>query len=306
MKIRLPDLRRRLQRKWAHLPDRTITLADASPFRSLRYYRTRLPNPLKAIKRPLHRTDERHAGGFAGDAEIHMARDFYPRQQLEILTFTRHFREQIEADPGAYGVSPEQCAQYAVTQQAFADALMIAIDPVTATRSKRTVKDAAGAALEEATRFLARIIRAHPGVTTVMRVELGLSETNPGDGGSAIAPPTEQPTVLVKSIAGPQIQIELRDDAHKRRKPAGVIGALLFVSRADQPSPNLSDWTFMEIATRARETLTFGPEFGAGEKVWVMAQWFSPTGARGPSSRPVHAYLQGGLVMPANLASMAA
>jgi hypothetical protein len=235
-----------------------------------------------------------------------MARDFYPRQESQILFFTQHFRERIEAQPDAYGLSLEQCAQYALTQQAFADAFSVVNNPTTATRPARMAKNNARVALEDATRFLARIIRAHPGVTIEMRISLGLSEADAGDGGAAVPAPKEQPLVLVRTIAGRKIDVELRDDANKSRKPARVAGALLFVQQADAPSANLSDWQFMDISTRARETLTFGPEFPPGAMVWIIAQWFSPTGARGPASRPVCAYLQGGIVGPADVARLAA
>jgi hypothetical protein len=235
-----------------------------------------------------------------------MARDFYPRQEGTILSFTRMFSDRIALAPADYGVSIEQCEQYAATQQAFADAYRITNDPTIATRPSRMAKNAAAAALEDATRFLARIIRAHPGVTTTMRIELGLSEADAGEAGAAVGPPKDQPLLIVRSIIGRQIRIQLRDDAYKRRKPAGVIGALLFVVRDEQASADLADWTFMEVTTRARATLTFGTAFPAGAKVWMRAQWFSTTGARGPASEAVCAYLQGGLVSPANIARLAA
>ena len=69
------------------------------------------------------------------------------------------------------------------------------------------------------------------------------------------------PLVIVKSITGRQIHIELRDEANKSRKPAGVSGAVLFVMRDDEPSANVTDWTFMDISTRTRATLRFGAQF---------------------------------------------
>ena len=235
-----------------------------------------------------------------------MARDFYPRQEAAILSFTRNFGDTISLSPGDYGLSVGQCEQYVATQEAFAEAYMIAIDPGTATRSNRAGKDAARVMFEAQTRKLARIIRAQPDVTTQMRINLGLSESDAGEGGAAIARPEQMPRVIVKSVVGREIHIELRDEANKSRKPAGVSGAVLFVMRADEPSANVTDWTFMDISTRTRATLRFGAQFPAGAQVWVMAQWFSTTGARGPASMAVCAYLQGGVVVPANIARKAA
>jgi hypothetical protein len=283
-----------------------ITLANAFSLHLRRFYRTWRHCRHKPIKCASRFSDALHTGPVAGGLEVRMARDFYPRQERQILFFTKRFREQIEAQPDAYGLSFEQCAQYALTQQAFADAFWVVNDPTTATRPARIVKNKARVALEDATRFLARIIRAHPGVTTEMRISLGLSEADVGDGGAPLGAPKEEPVVVVRSNAGRQIEIELRDAVGKIRKPAGVAGALLFVRRADEPSSNLSDWQFIEITTRARETLTFGLEFPAGARVWIMAQWFSPTGARGPESAPISAYLQGALVGPTSVAQMAA
>src|SRR4051812_5836262 len=104
-----------------------------------------------------------------------MGRDFFPRQEVDIVAFTRNFKQQIAIAHAALGLSDEQVAHYAATQAVFEAKYSAALNPTTATRPARAAKSDALVALEAETRVLARIIRSNPAVTSDMRLALGMT-----------------------------------------------------------------------------------------------------------------------------------
>jgi hypothetical protein len=224
-----------------------------------------------------------------------MPRDFFPRQEAKILLWTANFAQRINSDPGAFGLSDAQAAHYLATQEAFASAFALAMNPQTATTPARAGKNSARVALEAETRMLARIIRATPNVTAVMRIGLGFGEAASGKG-TPTPSPADAPQLQIDSVRGRWVNVRLSETGSGvRRKPDGVAGALFFTFAGEEPPASINAWSLAEQTSTTLTTIRFGSELSAGTRVWIVACWYSPRGQRGPMSAAVCTWLQGGV-----------
>ena len=170
-----------------------------------------------------------------------MPRDFFPRPESRILSWSANFKNHILAAPGDYGLTAQQAADYAAVQETFAAAYQTAVNPSTNSASAVLAKNIARQALEALTRSLARIVRADPLVTAEMRFDLGLS-LPPAGGGSPIVPPDAPPVLRVIGSMGRDVVVRLwdRNFPTRRGKPAGVSGAAPFAVVGEAPPARLA------------------------------------------------------------------
>src|SRR6185369_6046083 len=90
----------------------------------------------------------------------HMPRDFYPRPEATIVSFTAQFSRKINEDPGLYGFSEDDAARYAVIQEAFAQAYAKVQSNSTDSSSAYIAKEEARVALEKASRSFMGQVKA--------------------------------------------------------------------------------------------------------------------------------------------------
>jgi hypothetical protein len=150
----------------------------------------------------------------------------------------------------------------------------------------RQAKDAARAALEKEVRPVTNFVQGWPKTTNADRAEMGITvrDTSP----SPAPAPTSRPLALVESPARLTHQLRLVDESTptRRARPAGVLGAEVWVKLvdADQPAPtDPAALTFLTMTTKP----SFRAEFKAGEggKTAVyMARWVNTRGEKGPWS----------------------
>src|SRR5438128_954067 len=101
--------------------------------------------------------------------------DFLPRRGFDFLNWSRAFDQQINSDPQAFGIRPEDAAEYAMRHAAFAEAMQTANAPGSRTVPSIARKSTAEAALKQLARALVRAVKLHAGVTPSQRIGLGLS-----------------------------------------------------------------------------------------------------------------------------------
>jgi hypothetical protein len=220
--------------------------------------------------------------------------DFLPSSDTDLLNWGNSFSEKITATPTAYGLVATQSAAFAALLGIYSDALAIAIDPTTRTRSTIATKDEAKTPLKANARDLARIINAFPAITNTQRLDLGLTPRK-GEA-SPINPPDECPVMTVVSAIGRTLKIKLSgQDTTRRGKPDGVDGATCFSFVGSAPPADISQWKFEASITRTTFDLEFPATVPAGSQVWLCAFWFSPRSESGPACQPISAYLAGGV-----------
>ena len=227
--------------------------------------------------------------------------DFLPRREAEMLLWSRNFDQRINAAPGDYALTAGQAAEYRTLHEAFADAFKLSQQPGTRTPVVLSERDEAKAALVAFARVLAGVVRSAPGVDDVRRLELGLTVRAKGRR-PRIGRPTEAPHLFVEPVlARPAVRVTLfaPGAAVRRAKPAGVAGATVFTFVGEEPPLLLSEWKLGVQTTRTTAEVRLPHPPPPGARVWVIAQWFNPTGQRGPASLPASTRVVGGWAMAA-------
>ena len=141
-------------------------------------------------------------------------------------------------------------------------------------------------ALEKQVRPVTNFVQGYPKTTNADRAEMGITvrDTSP----TPAPAPSSRPLALVESGQRLTHQLRLVDESTptRRARPAGVLGAEVWVKLvdADQPAPtDPAALTFLTMTTKP----SFRAEFKAGEggKTAVyMARWVNTRGEKGPWS----------------------
>ena len=157
-----------------------------------------------------------------------------------------------------------------------------------AAEAARQAKDGARSGFEGAIRPLVRQLQASPDVDDAERAAMGITvpdrETTPQ------VPPKTRPVVSVDTSQRLQHTIAFADEATPTRKakPAGVMGAELWVKVGDPPPVDPSELTFLSLDTRTPYVADFPGEDG-GKTAHYMLRWVATTGEKGPWSETASA-----------------
>ena len=157
-----------------------------------------------------------------------------------------------------------------------------------AAQGARQAKDGARDGLEGAVRPLVRQLQASPEVDNAERAAMGI--TVPDDEGSPQGPPTTRPVVSVDTSQRLQHTIAFADEATPTRtaKPAGVMGAEIWVKVGDPPPSGPGELGFLSLDTRTPFVAYYLGADG-GKTAHYMLRWVSTTGAKGPWSETASA-----------------
>jgi hypothetical protein len=225
-----------------------------------------------------------------------MGRQYFPTTDNGLLLWSRHLSDRINASPGEYGVSVEMAESYAVLHQAFA-AAMAGVDPGVRNKASVRSKNDARSALKSAARRIVMAVRSTATVSEAQQIYLGLTVR----GRPTLIPrPTDPPAVDIVSVSGRTVRFRLHDSTTvRRRKPAGVQGAVIFSFVGPEAPNERAALKFEGITTRTKAEVTFPVTVAPGEHVWLTAAWFNPRTQSGPMSRPAGAVIQfgGGMAM---------
>jgi hypothetical protein len=234
-----------------------------------------------------------------------MPRDFYPRREADIVSFTSNFGSRVTTDPEAFGLTPEMVAGYMDLQRAFVACYFTVHAPSSNSSSAYAAKKAARVKLEAATRPLVSRVRATLAVTDGQRALLGLK---PRPVRRRHVPAPEGPPYLrVRGAVGRMLRIELSDRTSLRRGiPRDVDGATILGYVGDFPPANADQWELKGHTSRATTAVRFDNALPPGTKVWLIAHWFNRRCERGPNCAPVYTHLPYGATMRLGLAQRAA
>lgn len=214
--------------------------------------------------------------------------DFLPRSEGLLLMWLENFGRRIDAAPEDFGITPQQAAEFQSLLAAFAHLYQLAQQPATRTPAGVVGKDTAKAAVVAMARRLAALAQASADVTDAQRVLLGL-RLRWSDRRRHVPPPPDAPGVRVRPILGRNaVRVQVYDTtaAFRVAKPRSVASAVLFTHVGEAPPSADTPWTFYAQPTRTTAEIDFPPGLPMGTRVWVMAQWCSPTNQRSPASEP--------------------
>jgi hypothetical protein len=215
-----------------------------------------------------------------------MAYDYIPRPEAEMAKFTTVLLRHIEREPGEYGLVQAQVDRFREVHSRFMEVYSLVKDAETRTRPKIVLKDERKRELISATRQIVDVMQAWEGMTDAKRIALGITVRGPR--ARRVHVPTDGPSVGLDA-AGRNVSIAL-DSGLTRSKPAGVLGALLFVCYGDEPPTRESDWKFLMMTGRTRVNVRLD-EVREACTVWITACWFNGRMETGPYGEPREIHL---------------
>lgn len=219
-------------------------------------------------------------------------RDYLPRTDGGLLSFSSNFSTKLSAEPEAFGQTIAVATLLATKQSLFATRLTAAVDPTTRGSHTRLLKNEARLDLVAYLRQVAQAITRTLTVTDAQRDALGLPivdrEPSPRHA------PALAPLIEVMSVIGTLVKLRLRDAQapDSRAKPPSAEGATVFSYCGETPPPaNDPGWRWEGQTSRTITEVQF-PATVPSQKVWVTAVWYTERGRISPATVPVATVLQ--------------
>jgi hypothetical protein len=211
---------------------------------------------------------------------------YMPRPDGDFAAWANHYYDAVKKWWDANGFDPTDLKPLETALAEWQKDYPAHVAAQQRAEGARQAKDAARAALEKEVRPVTNFVQGWPKTTNADRAEMGITvrDTSP----TPAPAPSSRPLALVESGQRLTHQLRLVDESTptRRARPAGVLGAEVWVKLvdADQPAPtDPAALTFLTMTTRP----SFRAEFKAGEggKTAVyMARWVNTRGEKGPWS----------------------
>jgi len=211
---------------------------------------------------------------------------YMPRPDGDFAAWAQHYYDAVEKWWSTQGFDKDELTNLKKALDTWQSLYPAHIAAQQRAEGARQAKNAARAALEKEVRPVTNFVQGYPKTTNADRAEMGITvrDTSP----SPAPAPSSRPLALVESGQRLTHQLRLVDESTptRRARPAGVLGAEVWVKLvdADQPAPtDPAALTFLTMTTKP----SFRAEFKAGEggKTAVyMARWVNTRGEKGPWS----------------------
>lgn len=211
---------------------------------------------------------------------------YMPRPDGNFSAWANHYYEAVKKFYEEQGFDPDLLTPLQKALATWNAQYPAHVRAQAAAEAARQAKDAARAALEKEVRPVTNFVQGYPKTTNADRAEMGITvrDTSP----TPAPAPSSRPLALVESGQRLTHQLRLVDESTptRRARPAGVLGAEVWVKLVDADAPTPTDpaaLTFLTMTTKP----SFRAEFKAGEggKTAVyMARWVSTQGEKGPWS----------------------
>ena len=211
---------------------------------------------------------------------------YIPRPDGDFAAWANHYYEAVKKFYDAQGFDPTDLKPLETALENWNKDYPAHVAAQQRAEGARQAKDAARAALEKEVRPVTNFVQGYPKTTNADRAEMGITvrDTSP----TPAPAPSSRPLALVESGQRLTHQLRLVDESTptRRARPAGVLGAEVWVKLVDADSPAPTDpaaLTFLTMTTKP----SLRAEFNAGEggKTAVyMARWVNTRGEKGPWS----------------------
>ena len=214
--------------------------------------------------------------------------DYIPGGDAEFSTWQANFVTYANANLAALGLVAADLTPIVAAQPTWTASLTAHVAAQANAQSKRAAKDASRTALETLIRALVRRLQASPAVNDAERQSLGINvrDTTPTTAGA----PISRPVVKVDSSQRMRHVIAFADAATPTRtaKPAGVMGAEIWVKIGDPVPTDPNQCTFLALDSRTPYTADYAGADG-GKTAHYMLRWVSTNGDKGPWSETASA-----------------
>jgi hypothetical protein len=223
-----------------------------------------------------------------------MARNFYLRNEAEIVSGSAIFAARLASDYASYGISLEQATNFGLLDAELQSAYADTRQPATRTSVAVSRKNDAITNMRANAIQLSRIISANPAVDDPQLMALGLL---PRATRTRRKVPPTSPFLHVISMAGRVVGIQLSEpESNRRGLPFGAASANIYSYVGDTAPTDPRAYHFEGATTRAKTQIRFPSTVPSGATVWLCACWVSGRGERGIGGTPTSFTIQGGAI----------
>ena len=209
--------------------------------------------------------------------------DYIPGGDADFNAWQANFVNYANANLANLGLVIVDLTSIFSAQAAWTPSLTAHVAAQANAQSARATKDGNRTVLESLIRALVRRLQASASVSDAEREALGI--TVPDLGATAAATPTTRPLCQVDASQRLRHTIDFTDESTPTRKakPAGVMGAEIWVKIGPTPPVDPSELTFLAVDTRTPYTTDFDGADG-GKQAHYMLRWVNTRGETGPWS----------------------
>lgn len=211
---------------------------------------------------------------------------YMPRPDGDFAAWANHYYDAVEKWWSVNGFDDSELKPLKDALSAWAGAFPAHVAAQQRAEGARQAKDAARAALERQVRPITNFIQGYPKTSNADRATMGITvrDTSP----SPVPAPTSRPLALVESGQRLMHNLRLVDESTptRRARPAGVLGAEVWVKLVDADTPAPTDpaaLVFLTMTTKPTFRADFKPGEG-GKTAVYMARWINTRGEKGPWS----------------------
>ncbi|MCG3138198.1 MAG: hypothetical protein HJJLKODD_02059 [Phycisphaerae bacterium] len=214
--------------------------------------------------------------------------DYMPRSDGEFNGWQANFVSYATAHLAELGLAAGDLTPITTAQTAWTGSYTAHLAAQAAAQAARTTKDGNRTALETLIRALVRRLQASPQVSDGERAALGI--TVPDREPTPVGAPTTRPLASVDAAQRLRHVIDFSDEASptSKAKPAGVIGAEIWVKVGGTPPVDPGELTFLAVDTRTPYTANYSGSDG-GQPAHYMLRWVNSRGETGPWSETITA-----------------
>lgn len=212
--------------------------------------------------------------------------NYIPRPDGNFSAWANHYYEAVKKWWDDNGFDPTDLKPLETALAEWNKDYPAHVKAQAAAEGARQAKDAARVALEKEVRPVTNFVQGYPKTTNADRAEMGITvrDTSP----TPAPAPSSRPLALVESGQRLTHQLRLVDESTptRRARPAGVLGAEVWVKLVDADTPAPTDpaaLEFLTLTTRPSFRADFKPGEG-GKTAVYMARWVNTRGEKGPWS----------------------
>lgn len=214
--------------------------------------------------------------------------DYIPSPDSDFNNWQINFVNYQQANKAELNVSDEEISTLIAAQSRWEISYEAHLKAQAAAQSARQQKDEDRHAWENAIRNQVRKLQASDTITNGQRAALGI--TIPESHRTPASVPTTRPVVIIAESKPLSHTVRFFDETtpNRRAKPAGVMGAEVWVKIGDAPPANTDELKFIGLDTRTPYVSEFDSADG-GKTAYYRLRWVNPKGKPGPWSDIVSA-----------------
>jgi hypothetical protein len=206
--------------------------------------------------------------------------DYIPRPDAQFNDWQVNFTDYLSANAAALGVGETEIKELLAQRAEWEDTYRQCLSAQAAATSAREAKDTSRNDWQGTIRSLAQRLQASKTTTDAQRAALGI--TVPDRISTPAGAPTSRPSARIENRGGLRHTVNFVDENTPTRtaKPAGVMGAEIWVYLGDAPPADSQQMHFLGLDTSTPYEAKFEAA-DAGKTAYYRLRWVNRQGEAG-------------------------